>query len=498
MTATAYLRRVMLNPEHFAITLARAVDLFRTHPHAIPDQKTSLRALVALTRLGALRVTVEDHRLMVDDTVVPRTLPAIATLTSTLERLGVSEIRFAQHAAPADLLQMLRALAAAPGREGEQGGVERTVRAATISVLRIRSETLLLGEEPRRVTEAFEAVMGAIPPIDGAQADTHEPAGKPLDRLRAGPYTGNVLDKLLGVSDDVVAALERGEPAAAVDALQVMLDCEVQAPEGPAGRGYGLALRRLLTPEVLGKLVTLVPDRDLGSAAARVMRRAGADGTAALLRKLADAPTMDERLAYFDALRHISEGTDLVVAMLDHHQWYVVRNVADLIGELALDTAVPALDKAIGHHDLRVQRSAARALARIGSNAALDALRRVLQGTDAERKLMAAGVVGRGAAILVSSLVAAATEEPDVARRREYYRALGRIGSTEAVQALLRAAEPGGRLFKRKPSDARIAAIEGLALVGGPAIVGTLERLLRDRDADVRAAAKEALETIAA
>jgi hypothetical protein len=489
----------MLNAEHFAITLARAVDLFRTHPHAIPDQKTSLRALVALTRLEALRVTVEDRRLMVDDTVVPRTLPAIATLTSTLERLGVSEIRFAQHASPADLLQLLRALAVAPERESEQGGVERKVGespAATISVLRIRSETLLLGEEPRRVTEAFEAVVGAIPPIGGAPPDTNETAGKPLDRLRAGPYTGNVLDTLLGVSDDVVAALERGEPAAAVAALRVILDCEAEAPEGPASRGYGLALRRLLTPEVVGKLVTLVPDRDLGSAAARVMRRAGADGTAALLRKLAEAPTMDERLAYFDALRHISEGTDLVVAMLDHHRWYVVRNVADLVGELALDTAVPALDKAIGHHDARVQRSAARALARVGSNAAFDTLRRVLQGTDAERKLMAAGVVeGRGAAILVSSLVAAATDDPDVARRREYYRALGRIGSTEAVQALLRAVEPGGRLFKRKPSDARIAAIEGLALVGGPAIVGTLERLLRDRDTDVRASAKQALET---
>jgi HEAT repeat protein len=76
---------------------------------------------------------------------------------------------------------------------------------------------------------------------------------------------------------------------------------------------------------------------------------------------------------------------------------------------------------------------------------------------------------------------------------REMFLALGRIGSTEAVQVLVRAAEPGGRLFRRKSATVRLGAIEGLERAGGPAATAALRALLQDDDAEVRNAAQRAV-----
>jgi HEAT repeat protein len=90
-------------------------------------------------------------------------------------------------------------------------------------------------------------------------------------------------------------------------------------------------------------------------------------------------------------------------------------------------------------------------------------------------------------------LSAAGTEQdPDVLG--EYYRALGRIGTPDAVQGLVKAAQDAGGLLSRKPAGPRLAAIEALGLAGGPAAITVLRDLVQSRSGDVRAAAAGALE----
>src|SRR2546430_15811866 len=59
-------------------------------------------------------------------------------------------------------------------------------------------------------------------------------------------------------------------------------------------------------------------------------------------------------------------------------------------------------------------------------------------------------------------LVVAMDEETDDAVQRELMLALGRIGSPDAVQALIKFAQPTGRIFGRKPAALRVAAGEAL------------------------------------
>jgi HEAT repeat protein len=81
--------------------------------------------------------------------------------------------------------------------------------------------------------------------------------------------------------------------------------------------------------------------------------------------------------------------------------------------------------------------------------------------------------------------------QPDVVR--ELLLALGRMRSNEAVKVLARTAEPGGKVFKRKPLSTRLAAIEALGLAGGPATAAALKGLAEDPDASIRDAVAAAL-----
>ena len=88
-------------------------------------------------------------------------------------------------------------------------------------------------------------------------------------------------------------------------------------------------------------------------------------------------------------------------------------------------------------------------------------------------------------------------EEPHADVERELLLALGRIGTPEAVQALGKAAEPGGRFRGRKSAATRIAAVEGLRLAGGQGAQRLLLALASDADREVAAAASRAVDAIA-
>jgi HEAT repeat protein len=93
------------------------------------------------------------------------------------------------------------------------------------------------------------------------------------------------------------------------------------------------------------------------------------------------------------------------------------------------------------------------------------------------------------------SLVKAAEEERDPQLAGEYYRALGRIGTPDAVQALANVVTAGGLLKRRRPPAQRVAATEALALAGSNAARDVLLSLRKDRNRDVRDAARRALGT---
>src|SRR5205809_520416 len=592
--------------DNLATRFAHCVSLFRD-PTAKAEQKKEFRALLGLLQDTAVTLRLAQGGSGIEANDVPCEGEGVAVLVERLDLHGIGEIALPANPPPAQLFELLQALADQPGAH------DVTSRLAAAGADRIRIAPV--GQPPSAASprgpvassEDFGAREPVIPnpdtpvdrksgalgtagilrgesmrdiksvPLEGVPLVTHDPPPrKAADALpgvvdRASPRRESGADGLLSLSSerqakpappraaatpppaapppapppsqpdpppvavheavrppgaratptgrvalppgavDVLADLERNSTSPTVgDLLAALIDLAASAAKlgrfeqvlgvisgitrveekvseaSGVRRQYTIALRRIYTKPVLEGLSRLLAAPKHRAAAVAALQRGGAAGVEVLMDVLAAAPTVGERRAVFDALKHMTEGTDQLVHMLEHSQWFVVRNVAELIGELGMDDAVPALGKCLDHADERVRKAVGLALAKIGTRGAAEPLRRALRDRSQEvRMQVAVGIGGRKSSALAMPLVVAMEEEKDEAVVRELILALGRIGSPDAVQALIKWAQPSGRFFGRKPSELRVAAVEALRLAATPAALGTLEGLSDDGDREV-------------
>lgn len=524
----------MLDPGTFAAHFARALELFRD-PQAKEEQKAQFRALFPLLKEDAVTIRPGAELVLVNDT--PLAGAAFAALLQRLELHAIGEIAIPADPRAGDLFALLTALAEQPGDDDVPTRL-RVMDAERITTRllpppepsapeRRRTEHdvggILRGDPMGDIASPVVPVEGvefsrapisppslrppspplpAAPPVEEPSAPVFTPAAartQPSDdvfgELGRNPTAANVGDLLAVLGRQVENAVKAGRIEQAMTIVAGIVRCEQRVPEsGSVRRHYGIALKRMYTKSLLEGLAGLVQVAGYEAEATTAIQRSGADGVEVLLELLVSSPTVSERRGVFNALGKMKEGTDQLIHLLGHHQWYVVRNVAELAGELALDEAVPALARQVEHQDERVRKAVALALAKIASPRAAEPLRRALRDKSPEVRIQAAvGVGGRKSSALAMPLVVAMEQEENEEVERELILALGRIGSADAVQALIKFAQPSGRLFGRRPTALRVAAVEALRLAGTPAAVGTLQGLGGDSDRQVRAAAQAAL-----
>jgi len=106
-----------------------------------------------------------------------------------------------------------------------------------------------------------------------------------------------------------------------------------------------------------------------------------------------------------------------------------------------------------------------RSLAKIGTAATLEPLRNALKGGSPELKTLVLGGIGAQARALTSPIATAADQEENPEVIRACYKALSRIGTPEARQAIERAANQRA-LFSRRARVAKEAAEEALKTFG--------------------------------
>src|SRR6266571_2791643 len=502
----------MATSQDFAALFERTLDLFRD-PGAKGEQKAQFRTLAGLLKSEAVTIAVQDGRLWVNSAAVDG-----ATLLQRLEFHSVKEIAIPADPPLSEVFELLRVLAEQPGDED----IASRLRGSGTTRVSVRMQTFVFGtpiapvsvpppphvpppapppappssKEPTRDEDIPEILRDTaaqhlgFSPAAAATRTTSDLIAQ-LQEKPDGPHVGELL-AILG--RQLEAAMKANRTTQALMIVAGIVRAEQQVSDASRRRQDSIALKRMYNKALLEAIAEVANHPVDREDALLVLRRAGEDGVEVLLDLLVAAPTIDERRGIFMALTGMKEGTDQLVHMLGHHQWFVVRNVAELAGELGLEEAVPALAQQLAHEDERVRKAVASALAKIGSSAAAEPLRRALRDKSPEVRMQAAlGVGGKKSSALAMPLVVAMEEEKDEGVERELILALGRIGSASAVQALIKFAQPGGRLFGRKPAGLRATAVEALRLAATPAAVGTLEGLTDDGDREVRAAAQAAL-----
>jgi hypothetical protein len=489
----------MLNYDNFAVTLGRAVESFRQGPDAVPEQKIALRALAALVKLGGATVEVVDGELHVDGNLVPVTLPGVRGLLTQLECHDVHAIRIERNAAPAGLLQLLRALAVPFGGFPRDEDPETRLRDAGVPDIGVTVR------HPRSSGPTRRRVSGAdqVPTLKVAIADAVQDAPR-LSRPEAAvasialePAAPDLPERLAAAAAGIREELEHGRPSGAVRAVAQLMQLVDAAPSGPAAEALRETVSPLLTRTLFDGAVSCALAEESRAAAQRVLRAGGAAATEVLRNRLLTADTIADRQHYLALLRRQPDGLRYLILLLQHSDADAVRRTAEVVADERILEAVPMLIRLSPHPDSAARRAIVRALATLANPDAVETLSRLLGEPAADTRLdVARALAGPALGALVPVVERAGRRERDPEVLAELARGLGRIGTPEAVAALARWAQPTGwRLWQRNQARRR-AAVEGLRVAGGAGAVGILRGLARDRDADVHRAAMEALEDL--
>jgi hypothetical protein len=382
------------------------------------------------------------------------------------------------------------------------GATPRSTRAVTPS-----SGALTLGAEipagiaarrtppvgaPTISDESLRIIEGAIKSKNLAMLSDDEL----IEQLRTGVTPQNImrlLDELVVVAEQR-AQEHRWEVVARV--YDTFVHNEIAAEtDADLKRSYTIGLRRLTKPSLLRGIAGLLPRRpELRDTLHGVMIRMGPDGAEALIELLTTADSLTDRRAYLAALVKCRDAVPTLIHLLGDHRWFVVRNTADLLGEMRAMEAENALLDSVKHPEERVRRSVATALARIGTPRALQAVQHLMTDSVPEVRVHAVqGLGGMKSPRAVAALSRALDSESDAEVQAVILAALGRQATDEAVARLVKAAEPDGRLFKRKPTALRVSAVQALAEANTPAAFAALKRYAEDKDRDVRDVAVRAL-----
>lgn len=467
---------------------ARLLWLLIHEGQSVDEQKVALRAVVYVSKEASVRLSYKAGRLAVNNLVMPQALAGVQELAERLVEHGISEIEIDEGAKPSELLSLARLLAVGVASTSDVADFTQRLSQLEGTTVHVRLAAVLV-KAPERTGEAVS--KPDAPPLTSSERVTHL-FGK-LDLATPPQEATNVLEEI-AFSAEQAAREGRFEDAA--DVFSALLDRENSVTDPEVRRGYVVTVRRLTKPVLLRPIAHLIssdPSRRVPTE--RILQRCGQDGVDAIVDQYIGSASTAERELYCATLSRLPGGRDALVQMLQDPRWYVVRQAAEFLGELQMQDAERPLAEILRHQDARVRRAVARALSRLDSGFAFDALVRALADESATVRLEAvSGLMLRRSAKAGGTLAKAIDDESDTEVQFAILAALGRVGSPEAVQKLTKAAEAAsGFLKSKKNSGLRIAAVQALGEARTPGALAALQSLTNDKEKDVRDAVLRAI-----
>ena len=528
----------------FARHFARLVHLLLHEPKNIANQKAALRLLVAMAKEGEVTLAVRDWQVVANGTLLPPQLEGVEDLGAQLIGHAVTELVAQKDASAADLLGIARTLATEPIPGDGGRNVADKLAALGAKTVRVtlsgnapleRVATVSLpthgSDVPSRVEKAATnggsrntgdvAIVAQAPVAPATPAAPGAPSHRPSvemgvmrgitdsylsqfaspDTSRGSIATGftqldattsvNETTRLLdGVSGAAEAAFREGDSETLAIALAGIVKRETAAGDPNLRRAYGMAVRRLAKKPMLAVIAPLlVSQREMYEELFAIFARTGDDGAEALIEQLNAAQSLAERRVYFDSLRKLNAGLQVLIHMLGDSRWYVVRNAADLLGEMSANDAEPKLSELLQHDDDRVRKAAVSALSKMTGAGAVKGLAASLEDGAPGVRMRAAAALGASKTPAAANALIKHLEREEVAEvQHACLSSLGKIATGDAIRFLTKAAQPATGLFKKKATTFRVAAVRALGEARTPAAMGALQNLLHDKEKDVREA----------
>jgi HEAT repeat protein len=489
----------------FARHFARLVSLLLHDTGDVDEQKMSLRALVTLNKSAPVALVARDRMLLANDEPVPSALTGVQDVASQMAAHAVLRIEIDSGSTPADLLGLARIIAA-PAVPGD-GGAQVREKLAQLAPKTIRVDTA--APVPSVASDAPTLV---VTPSAGAARVAADEAAALLSQLATPDISKLSQETLLAsldaaksveactrILDDLVLLAEHslrvGKSSAVGEIFHGIVSRDARLTDGERKRAYVLAIRRMSKPALLRAVASLIPKKPEGRQFYfEVLERAGEDGADAVVEQITQAPTNEDRKTLFEVFRELKDAVPALKRMLGDSRWFVVRNAADLLGEMVATDAEDALVLLLRHSDDRVRRSATNALLKLGTPDAMKGIYEAVNDKSPDVRIQATAAIATKKDVKTSNtLIRAIEAEDDADVQIAMIAALGKIATPDAVQKLVKMAEPEGRLFRKKSTSFRVAAVQALGEAKTQAAFSALKELTADKDREVRDMATRAL-----
>ncbi|MHB8174356.1 MAG: HEAT repeat domain-containing protein [Nitrospirota bacterium] len=175
------------------------------------------------------------------------------------------------------------------------------------------------------------------------------------------------------------------------------------------------------------------------------------------------------RKTLIDALVSLGkDNIEVLAAGLKSGQWYIVRNVAAILGRIGDKKALEYLKQAVKHPEPKVRREVVRALGMVGGAKAGEILLDVLDDSDPQIRMAALRYLPQAQNYSVLDVLVEAITRPDfdektLSEKRVFFEVLAEIGQEKVMPFMIKLLKRRGFLFgSAKNEETRVCAAYGL------------------------------------
>ena len=387
----------------------RALRAWKFYPPGHPSRKTRIRQAHS-----AMLLMLDGHDLSLnsgrknfsypDGEVLKDTTHISASLSYEFFIRRVQKITFLHDLNEEDLLDFIRILTIAPDVVQKSGGLDKMMEEHGVRTIWVNEYDLSIINAKR---QDIEFRGGPPPTVDEVEnglgqewADTPEQPADVLDDLNSNDELLAILGRLVTTQDKDLYQMAVRQAIACSDTFKSRNDLAALSPlvellaehanDEARGEELRVSARFGLEHLVLGDelLVFLLdhtesPDALSREAMLTILSVSGPAGVSLAVSKMGSTDNLAVRKELSSLLVGLGAPVvPVILKLMQDTRWYIVRNLAAILGDIGMPEAVPELLTCLKHADIRVCKEAIRSLAKIGGREAESAIIAILHGSN--------------------------------------------------------------------------------------------------------------------
>lgn len=518
------------NYSHILNELNKAVKMHNFYPDGHPNYESALSRCYLIVKKsvdesGEVRFTIDQRGFYLNNSIITPVTPDVAALAKKFFFRRVKEIAFSQRVTLEEIKVLLSVLKLEPEELQAGGGAEalfagNDVAGILINALKYEDLRKLKQELEDKKKEETEVIASAEVVEDAPEGQSPE-AGEKEPEQKEKTDDDTPLESLIGrirterdflrYKDLSVRINEKASPLLIERKFEEVFGALVVFAEH-SFPSSGLPeeirntaterLRSILNRDMMKYLVERVGAKDevLRAAIQKMLVFTGLEAVELLLDAIIEAPEAITRRHLFNTI--VLFGREIrpsVEARIKNPEWYVVRQMVSLLGEIGDDRALDAIESTYGNPDPRVKKEVMKTLVKIPSPRSTAFLIKVLDEEDqglVSQAIISLGMLKDPGAVDILGKIAIRWEPfaDTQDAKREAIKALGIIGDLKAVPYLTNVLFKKAWFGKKTNEEVRSLAAYALGMIGGEEAFGAIEHVGKNSEGELYITCKRILE----